>query len=265
MSQMIQYCGMDLTKDIDCFLLDLDGTVYFGNRPIEGAIDAVIRMRKSKRVIFLTNNSSATREFYARKLTKMGIPATVEDVYTSANATCDWLIKNRPNAKLYVVASPDVTEEFSRRGLSTDEEADTVVLTFDKTLDYKKLTDACFLISRGAFYIATHPDMTCPVEDGELPDIGSFMRLIEGTTGKLPDLICGKPYSTIAEGVEAMTGIPRTQTAMIGDRLTTDMRFALDNGLKAVLTLSGVTDRKTYEASGLKVDKVIDSLAVWDR
>lgn len=256
---------MNLKKDIDCFLLDLDGTVYFGTRVIDGVLDAINRMRKDKRVIFLTNNSSATKEFYVSKLRGMGFDLSDSDVYTSANATQDWLVKNRPHARIFAVASPEVTDEFRSKGLNVDaEDPDTVVLTFDKTLTFSKLSKCCDLIKKGAFYIATHPDMTCPIEDGELPDIGSFMRLIEGTTGKNPDLICGKPYGVIAECVARMTGIPLHRTAMIGDRLTTDMKFAIDNGLKSVLTLTGVTDLKSYEKSGIKVDKIINSVAEWD-
>ncbi len=253
-------------KDIDCFLLDLDGTVYFGDRLIDGVKEGIQRMRKTKRVIFLTNNSSATRDFYVNKLSKMGFEVTKDDVYTSANATADWIKANRPNARLYVIASPEVKAEFEAAGLNVNPcFPDTVVLTFDKTLDYAKLVKGCELIKNGAFYIATHPDMTCPIDGGDLPDIGSFMRLIEGTTGKMPDLICGKPYGIIADCISKMTGIPLDRTAMIGDRLSTDMRFAIDNGLKAVLTLTGETDLNDYEKSGYRVDKIIASVAEWDK
>ncbi len=257
---------MDLKRDIDCFLLDLDGTVYFGDRLIDGAKDGIERMKKSKRVIFLTNNSSATRDHYVKKLTGMGIDVTEDDVYTSANATRDWLKTNRPNAKLYIVASPEVQAEFEEAGLYTrSDKPDTVLLTFDKTLDYQKLVKSCDLIKKGAFYIATHPDMTCPVDGGDLPDIGSFMLLIEGTTGKRPDLICGKPYGIMAECIAKMTGVPLSRTAMIGDRLSTDMLFAVNNGIRSVLTLTGETSREDHLKSGMKVDKIIDSIAEWDK
>ena len=256
---------IDLKKEIDCFLLDLDGTVYFGNRLIDGVKEGLERMCMDKRIVYLTNNSSATREFYVGKLTKMGIPVTKDNIYTSANATQDWLKINSPHSKLFLLASPEVEDEFRSAGLNVDNKSpDTVVLTFDKTLTFDKLAKACDLISKGAYYIATHPDMTCPVDGGALPDIGSFMRLIEGTTGKTPDLICGKPYGIIAEGVSKMTGVPLNRTAMIGDRLSTDMKFAIDNGLKAVLTLTGETNLQTYTESGLKVDKIINSVAEWD-
>ena len=256
---------MDIKKEIKCFLLDLDGTVYLGNRLIDGAKQAIERMRQSARVIFLTNNSSATRDHYVKKLTAMGIEVTNDDIYTSANATRDWIASNRKDAKIYLVSSPEVKEEFEKGGLNTSSNSpDTVVLTFDKTLDYKKLVTCCDLIAKGAFYIATHPDMTCPMENGYLPDIGSFMKLIEGTTGRLPDLICGKPHKVIADCVSMMTGVPLSKTAMVGDRLTTDIRFGIDNGLKSVLTLTGETTLDMYKKSGLTVDKLINSIAEWD-
>lgn len=267
MSQMLKYLtDMDLKREIDCFLLDLDGTIYIGNSVIDGAREAVRRMQRDKRTIFLTNNSSATREFYVKKLCNMGFRATKEDVYTSANATEHYLLENAPDAKLYILASPEVTEEFGEAGLDVDSaDPDTVVLTFDKTLTFAKLARAVELISGGAKYIATHPDMTCPIENGFLPDIGSFIRLIEGATGRSPDIICGKPYAIMAKSLSDFTGVPLSKTAMVGDRLSTDMKFARDNGLKAVLTLTGEATESDYDKSGLKVDKIINTIAEWDK
>ncbi len=256
---------MNLKNDIDCFLLDLDGTVYFGNRLIDGAREGIERMRRNKRVIFLTNNSSATKDFYVNKLNNMGFSVTANDIYTSANATQDWLKANRPHSAIYLIASPEVKDEFEAAGLNVNsKQPDTVVLTFDKTLDYEKLARGSDLIKKGAYYIATHPDMTCPIDGGDLPDIGSFMLLIKGTTGRTPDVICGKPYGIIASCVAQMTGVPLSRTAMIGDRLSTDMRFAIDNGLKSVLTLTGETSMDDYNKCDFKVDKIINSIAEWD-
>lgn len=256
---------MDLIKEIDCFLLDLDGTVYLGSKLLPGATDAIDRMRtRGKRVIFLTNNSSATKDYYVSKLRSMGIDAKQADVYTSANATTDYLTRFKPNAKVYVLGSQPVKDEFISGGVTLSDDADTVVITFDKTLDYARLCRACYLIEKGAFYIATHPDMTCPVEDTQLPDVGSFIKLIEGTTGRLPDVICGKPYKIMADGVSKFTGVPLSRTAMVGDRLTTDMKFAVDNGLRSVLTLTGEATLGDYSRCGFKVDKIINSIAEWD-
>lgn len=255
---------MNLSRDIDCFLLDLDGTIYIGDMLLNGALDAVKRMQRTARTVFLTNNSSRTRDFYVQKLGKMGFDVKRADVYTSANATIDFLKADSRLSKLYIVGSKEVADEFASAGLNICDEADTVVLTFDKTLTYEKLVKATRLIKNGARYIATHPDMTCPDPCGDLPDIGSFIRLIEGATGRLPNIICGKPNGIMANCVSRMTGVPLSRTAMVGDRLYTDMKFAIDNGLKSVLTLTGETDMALYKKSGLTVDKIIDSIAVWD-
>ncbi len=257
---------MDLNKQIDCFLLDLDGTVYLGSKLIDGVKEGIERMRnKNKRVIFLTNNSSTTKAHYVKKISSLGIPVTMDDIYTSANATADWIKENRKDCKPYIVATPETEKEFVENGISScNENPDTVILTFDKTLDYSKLVRCCDLIARGAEYIATHPDMVCPMENGSIPDIGSFINLIEGTTHRRPDVICGKPYKIMADCISKKTGIPLGRTAMIGDRLSTDMKFAIDNGLVSVLTLSGEANMTEYEKSGLTVNKIINSVAEWD-
>lgn len=255
---------MNAVSDIKCFLLDLDGTVYLGDTLFDGAREAIQRMRLGSRVIFLTNNSSTTRDRYVDKLCAMGIPVTRDDVYTSINATCDYLGRDC-RRKFFVVSSPEVREEFRAYGLNVDDpEPDAVILTFDKTLDYAKLTRCCDLIDKGAFYVATHPDMTCPTAQANLPDIGSFMRLIEGTTGRTPDVICGKPNTIMAQCVSRFTGIDPSETAMVGDRLYTDMRFAAVGGFKSILTLSGETSMDMYLGSGIKADKIINSIAEWD-
>lgn len=257
---------MDLIRDIDCFLLDLDGTVYIGDKVIDGAIEAVKRMQATKRVIFLTNNSSKPKSHYIRRLSKMGFEADETNVYTSANATSDYLKVAFPALKPYIVASPELISEFAADGIPSygEKDADSVILTFDKTLTYEKLVLATRLIEHGAKYIATHPDLTCPDQGGDLPDIGSFIRLIEGTTNRLPDIICGKPYPIMADCVERLTGIDKSRIAMVGDRLYTDTQFAIRNGLKSVLVLSGETDMNLYNKSGLTADAVLDSIARWD-
>lgn len=257
---------MNLPKDIDCFLLDLDGTVYIGNNVIDGAISAVKRMKRSKRVVFLTNNSSKAKAFYIDKLNKMGFEANESNVYTSIDATSDHILSSMPDLKPYVVASKEVIEEFARLGIkaSAASKADSVILTFDKTLTYRKLADATRLIKRGAKYIATHPDLTCPDPVSDLPDIGSFIALIEAATGRRPDVICGKPNGIMADCIVRLTGIKKDRVAMVGDRLYTDISFAVNNGLKSVLVLSGETDIEMYKKSRIVADKVIDSIARWD-
>ncbi len=257
---------MNLINDIDCFLLDLDGTVYIGDNAIDGAIDAVKRMQRVKSVVFLTNNSSRTKAAYIKRLSQMGFSANANNVYTSANAAADYILCSMPHLKPYVIASPEVTEEFAASGVkvTSPDLADSVILTFDKTLTFDKLVFATKLIKGGAKYIATHPDITCPDPICDLPDIGSFIRLIEAATGRLPDVICGKPYGIMADCAAKLTGVKKERIAMVGDRLYTDILFAENNGLKSVLVLTGETDLSLYKKSDVRADVVLSSIARWD-
>ena len=132
---------------------------------------------------------------------------------------------------------------------------------FDTTLTYGKLAKLCGFIRRGIPYIATHPDINCPTADGYIPDVGSITALIEASTGRKPDCVCGKPNAVMARAVEALTGAKGKDVAMIGDRLYTDMRFAADNGFYSVLVLSGEATKADLDASGIKVDRVVRSVA----
>lgn len=253
---------MDIDK-IKCFLLDLDGTVYIDGKLIDGAKQAIERMRKQARVVFLTNNSSVTKDSYVKKLNGLGLCVCDRDIYTSSDATKNWLKNNRPHARLFVVGSEEVEADYASE-FCVSPPFDTVVITFDKTLTYDKLVKACELISNGAFYVATHPDYVCPVKDGSIPDVGSFIMLIEGATKRKPDVICGKPYSPMAQGIIAFTGIDAAHTAMVGDRLMTDIKFGCDNGMTSILVLSGEASLQDYLSSGLTA-QVKESIAEWDK
>lgn len=253
---------MKTLKNIDCFLLDMDGTVYLGGQLIDGAAEAVARMRQAGRVLFITNNTSVSRDDYAVKLTGMGIRTGVEDIYTAGNATVDYLIRQNRTRRVFLLGTDRLADEFVRSGIELVEtEPETVVIGFDTGLTYANLSKTCKFIREGVPFLATHPDFNCPVRDGYIPDVGSFLALIEASTGKRPQAVCGKPDAAMAAGVLARTGAKPDRTAMIGDRLATDMRFAANNGLVGVLVLSGEATREDALASGLKLDYILDSIA----
>lgn len=252
-------------QTIECFLLDMDGTVYLSDKPIAGAAEAVARMRRQARVLFLTNNTSAARTDYVRKLCGMGIEVTDDDIYTAGNATIDYLQRTGATNRVFLLGTPNLRDEFLQGGISLcDENPDLVVIGFDTTLTYARLADACAHIRRGVPYIATHPDFNCPVRGGYIPDVGSFLALIHASTGAMPLLVCGKPNAPIADGVAQKVGLSGKKIAMVGDRLMTDMRFALDNGFTSVLVLSGEADERALQNCGFAVDVVLPSIAEWD-
>ncbi len=250
---------MRIPKTTKVILCDLDGTIYLSDTPIKGAVEAVERMRKKSRVLFLTNNSSVTASHYIKKLASMGITARRDDIVTSGDVAADFIKRNFPRAKLFILGTHDFSAEFSSFGLSQSDDPDTVLVAFDTELTYAKLEYACDLIRNGARYIATHCDLNCPKEGGFKPDVGSFIALIEKSTGRKPDFICGKPDKIMAEYIQNHTKARADETMMIGDRLYTDMKFAWDSGFVSCLVLSGETTAQ--EAKKATVDFTIGSVA----
>ncbi len=253
---------MKNVQGIECFLLDMDGTVYLGGKLIDGAAEAIERMRAEAKVLFITNNTSVSREDYAVKLTGLGIRTDVEDIYTAGNATIDYLKEIGVTDRVFVLGTPRLTEEFARNGIGLcADDPVMVVIGFDTGLRYDNLSKTCAFIRNGVPFIATHPDFNCPVRDGYIPDVGSFLALIEASTGRRPQEICGKPNAAMARGVLRRTGCAPHKAAMIGDRLMTDMRFASNNDLVGILVLSGEATLDDAKKSGLKLDYILDSIA----
>ena len=250
-------------EKVKLFLMDMDGTVYVGDRKIEGAFEALEEIkRRGRQVLFLTNNSSKTAEKYVEKLSKMGYPATEKDIFSSGEATIRFLLKERAGKKVLLLANASVTERFRKAGvpLVTDD-ADLVLICFDTELDYKKLTLACNHLFAGKEYIVSHPDLVCPAEPYPVPDVGSFMALVKTVTGRDPDLIVGKPYGLMAKYIAEDYGLAPEEIAMCGDRLYTDIRFATDNGMKSILVLTGETTREDLAASGACPDLVLNTFS----
>ena len=244
--------------DIGCFLLDMDGTIYLGEKLLPGA-HRFLDLLEQKKIpyLFLTNNSSKNGLQYVRKLQRLGISTTVEHIFTSGEATAIYLNKLKPGARIYLVGTPDLAEEMTRHGFTVaDEEIDYAVLGFDTTLTYEKLVRLCDFVRAGKPYIATHPDLNCPVENGFIPDIGSMIALVKTSTGREPDVIVGKPNRPIVDAIVEKTGIPVNHLAMVGDRLYTDIAMG-ETGITTVLVLSGETSAADLAESPFQPDYVM--------
>lgn len=253
----------DLTK-IKLFLMDMDGTVYLGNNKIEGAFEALDALRQmGKKICFLTNNSSRANSTYVAKLKNVyGFDASSEEVYTSGQATCEFLKNKHKDEKVFLLANEDVRREFIENGIPLDEEnPDIVLVCFDTSLTYERLYKACKFINQGKLYVATHPDNFCPAPECPMPDVGSFIAMIEKTLGKTPDVIVGKPYNEMAEAVQAKFGMAKEEIAMVGDRLYTDIRFGVDNGFTSILVLTGETTKDMLEKSSIRPTVVLNTFA----
>lgn len=246
------------------FLLDLDGTVYLGERLLPGAaafIDLV--RRRGGRVALLTNNSSRTAADYVAKLARLGVAVGPDEIHTSADATADFLARSGVR-RLFLLGTPPLRERFAALGFVLDEEApEVVLLAFDQTLTYDRLKRACLHIVRGVRYYATHPDRVCPTPDGPIPDCGAMQALIERATGRWPDQVFGKPAPEMAMTALRRIGGDPAHGAMVGDRLYTDIAMGRRAGLATVLVLTGETRRPMVEAApeAERPDLVVADLA----
>ena len=185
------------------FLLDLDGTVYLGKKLIPGAKRVIKHLREQGiHYVFLTNNSSRSASDYLCKLTGLGLPATKDNIFTSGQATGRYLSEKKRNPRVYVVGTRSLARELASYGaVISDGEGvvDYVVVGFDTELTYNKIRTACGLIDRGVRYIATNPDLVCPIgERRNLPDCGSICFMIQQATGKKPYII-GKPRPAMVD------------------------------------------------------------------
>jgi HAD superfamily hydrolase (TIGR01457 family) len=251
----------DDLRAIQHFLLDMDGTLYLGDRLIDGAADFVHFLERSgRKYLFFTNNCSVDARYYAEKLGRMGIDAAADRVLTSGEATARHLTSETDYRRVYVVGTASLENELGSAGFEvTDTNPDVVVVGFDTTLTYAKLETACRLLSAGIPYFATNPDKVCPTETGYIPDCGSIVALLDEATGRRP-IFVGKPNPEMARmGMQKMGAEPET-TAMIGDRLYTDMQMAYDTGLASILVLSGETAREDLEGVARRPDLVFESV-----
>ena len=253
---------LEALKNVECFVLDMDGTFNLGMEIIPGAMDFYNKaVSQGKRVIFLTNNSSRDRNHYVEKLNNLGCPADEKDIYTSGMATCQYLNREFPGKKAYLLGNGHLKEEFRNYGIELVEGSpDIVVIGFDTTLDYEKMTKVCDFVREGLPYIATHPDYNCPTETGFIPDIGAIIAFIKASTGREPDIIVGKPYEEIVRGLMQMVGLPKEKLAICGDRLYTDIATGVNFGILSVCVLTGETDMSDIEKLDMKPHLVFDRL-----
>ena len=247
------------------YILDLDGTVYRGERLIPGAAEAIGELkRRGRRVVFLSNKPLYSRADYADKLSRLGIPTSADEVINSSLVLARLLSREAPGAKVFAIGEQPLLEELERAGLELSEdpgEIEYVIAAFDRTFDYRKLEIAFQALKRGARFYATNPDRTCPVEAGEIPDAAGVIAALEATAGREVELVAGKPSRHMVQAALEVLSLPPQRCAMVGDRLETDIRMARENDLVAILTLTGVTRREDLELAPVAPDYVIDSIA----
>ena len=241
---------MERLKNIELFVLDMDGTIYLGKIVLPCAREFVSHIKNSgKKIMYFTNNASNDHKIYIDRLTNMGFDADESEIFSAADVTAMYLCKNHPDAKVYVVGTPALENTFLKYGINLTDgtEGDIVVTSFDTTLTYDKLVKACDLIRNGAIYYCTHPDFNCPTENGFIPDSGAIAALVTASTGVTPRYF-GKPYRETADMIAQKSEKPFSKIAVVGDRLYTDIALGKKHGILSVLVLSGET----------KIDDVTD-------
>jgi len=220
-----------------------------------------------KDFLFLTNNSSKHRRLYAEKITRLGLPIPEEKVFTSGEATALYAQRKYASAKVYVVGTPPLEEEFRQHGFQLEEnDPQLIVLGFDTTLTYQKLWKLCDFVRAGCPYIATHPDFNCPTETGYMPDIGATIAFVRASTGREPDVVVGKPNRMIVHAVSQKFGFAIAEMAMVGDRLYTDIALGQTSGITTCLVLSGETHPEDVANSEFQPTYTFDhlgSIADW--
>ena len=246
------------------YLFDMDGTLYLGDRLYDFTTELLETLKNTgRRYLFMTNNSSKSVDDYVKKLGKLGIEATREDFITSSQATAYYLKANFPGKRLYVCGTRSLKKELQWEGFTVTEnveDTDVIVMGFDTELTFQKLHDVSFLLlTRPDIpYIATNPDYVCPTEFGSVPDCGSVCDMIYNATKKRP-VVIGKPSPLMPELAMAHTGYTKEETAVVGDRIYTDVKSGINAGVTGILVLSGETDRAILEASADKPHLVLES------
>lgn len=253
----------ECVRQVKLYLFDMDGTLYLGDRLYDFTVELLKTIRQTGgQYLFMTNNSSKSVEDYVKKLASLGIEATREDFMTSSQATAFYLKQNHPGKTLYVCGTRSLIAELESEGftVTTDlDKVECVVMGFDTELTFQKLHDVSYLLltRKDLPYIATNPDLVCPTEFGSVPDCGSVCIGIKNATGREP-IVIGKPSPLMPQLAMAKLGFSCDQTAVVGDRIYTDVKSGLNAGCTGILVLSGESTLQTLAESEDKPHLVLE-------
>lgn len=253
---------MSERKPPECWLIDMDGVLVDEGQPIPGAVEFVDRLSAtSLRFLVLTNNSIFTPGDLHARLRRVGIRVPGSSIWTSALATAQFLETQRPGGTAYVIGEAGLTTALHEIGyVLTDVDPDYVVLGETRTYSFEAITRAIRLVGGGARFIATNPDPTGPSSDGALPATGSVAALITKATGVEPYFV-GKPNPLMVRtALNTVAGHSET-TAMVGDRMDTDIIAGMEAGLETILVLTGVTKYADIERYPFRPNRIVNSVA----
>src|SRR3954468_25017896 len=248
--------------EIESWLMDMDGVLVREEHAIPGAAEFVARLRETGTpFLLLTNNSIYTPRDLAARLRMSGLEVPEENIWTSALATARFLADQRPGGSAFVIGESGLTTALHEAGYTLTETApDYVILGETRTYSFERITRAIRLIVDGARFIATNPDATGPAPEGPLPATGSVAALVSRATGVDPYYV-GKPNPLMMRSALNAIEAHSETTAMIGDRMDTDVVSGLEAGLHTILVLSGVATRAEAERFPYRASRIVDSVA----
>ena len=252
---------MRKVQEIECWLTDMDGVLVHEEQALPGAAELIQRWGDtSKRFLVLTNNSLFTPRDLAARLKRSGLRVPQENIWTSAMATGAFL-KNQPGDKTaYVIGEAGLTFALHDAGfVLTDDEPDFVVLGETRTFSFEAITKAIRLISNGSRFIVTNPDTTGPSKDGLLPAAGAVAAMITAATNRTPYVV-GKPNPMMFRSAMRRIDAHSETTAMIGDRMDTDVVAGMEAGLHTVLVLTGLTTVADVEKYPFRPNQILNGV-----
>lgn len=243
-------------------IIDMDGVLYRGRRPLPGAKEFLHHLEERYTAyILVTNNSTRTPEEYVAVLKEMGIDVVPERILTSALATADYLGNLLPQgARLYLIGEEGLYSALAAQGFEFGKgDIEAVVVGMDRQLTYEKLKTATIAIRQGARFVGANPDKSFPAEEATLPGAGAILAAIVAATDVKPTII-GKPEPTLFQMALQRMGATEKETGVIGDRLETDILGGQRCGLTTILVLTGISQQQDLETSDIKPDYVFQDL-----
>lgn len=246
------------------YLLDMDGTIYNENQIFDGTLEFLEEIkRRGGEYIFITNNSSKSVEDYVKKVRDMGIQADVENFYTSSQATAMYLQENYPGQVVYCMGTRSLVEELRGEGIEVvtepDDRATVVLIGFDTENTSEKIRNTCIMLGRDVTYLATNPDLVCPVSFGYIPDCGSMSIMLKNATGKEPFFI-GKPEPIMVNCVLKKQNRRPEEAVIVGDRLYTDIKTGVNAKVDTICVLSGEATMEDIREGEVKPDYIFQSV-----
>jgi NagD protein len=253
---------MTTRAPVECWLTDMDGVLVHEGQALPGAADLLQRfVDRERRFLVLTNNSIFTPRDLAARLARSGLQVPEESIWTSALATATFLQQQLPGGSAYVIGEAGLTTAVHEAGYTmTDVDPDYVVLGETRTYSFEAITKAIRLVGAGARFICTNPDATGPSAEGPLPATGAVAALISRATGAEPYFV-GKPNPMMFRSAMNRIEAHSENTAMVGDRMDTDIVAGMEAGLETVLVLTGSTRREDVERYPFRPNRVLSSVA----